>query len=64
MQNVTVRGLGNTNVNKQRKKQFFWKVILICVLRSSSRLVDLAVKDGDWGTHCFPDLSLKNQPLP
>lgn len=64
MLNVTVRDLENTNMNKQWKKQFFWKVILICVSCSSSRLVDLAVKYMDWGTPCFPVLSLKNQPLP
>lgn len=27
-------------------------------------IVDLAVKDIDWGTYCSPLLSLKNQPLP
>lgn len=60
---MTVRGLENTSVDKQRRKHFFWKLILVHVSCSNSRLVDLAMKDVDWSTYRFLVLSLINSML-
>lgn len=45
---MTVRGLENTSGNKHRTEPFSQKVVLVRVSCSSSRLVDLAMKDVGW----------------